>query len=188
MDTTAFVRSLPKAELHVHLEGCITPKQVVDMGARNGVVLFDSVEAAQAAYNASSLGGFLKTFAMASSVLLHADDFAELATSYFRDAAEEAVRHVELMFEPQAHTTRGIPIGTVLDGLAKARRNTSQIDHSTFLIAKFMREREEDEALHLLEGLEPYRQHFVAIGIDSAETGHPPRKFVRLFQEARARG
>ena len=98
-DLASFIRSLPKVELHVHLEGCITPEQVIAIGRRNGIVLFDSVEAARAAYDVSSLGGFLEIFAKASEILLHAEDFAEVASAYFNSAAADGVRHVELMFD-----------------------------------------------------------------------------------------
>lgn len=187
-DLTAFIRSLPKAELHVHLEGCVTPEQVVAIGRRNNVDLFESVEAARAAYDVSSLDDFLGIFAKASEVLLHADDFAEVASAYFDNAAAEGVRHVELMLDPQAHTTRGVPIGTVFEGLARAQSYATRNGLSTLLIANFMCERAEEEALELLASLEPYRSQIVALGIDSAENGHPPRKFIRLFQKARTIG
>lgn len=187
-DLAAFIRSLPKAELHVHLEGCVTPEQMVSIGCRNGIDTFGSVAAAQAAYDVSNLDDFLEIFAKASRVLLHAGDFAEVASAYFNQAAMEGVRHVELMFDPQAHTTRGVAVGTVFEGLRKAQDHASRKGVSTFLIANFMRERDEGEALELLASLDPYRQHIAAIGIDSAECGHPPRKFTRLFQKARALG
>jgi adenine deaminase len=187
-DFATFIRSLPKAELHVHLEGCVTPGQVVAIGRRNGVELFESVDAARAAYDVSSLDDFLEIFAKASEVLLHADDFAEVASAYFDSAAADGVRHVELMLDPQAHTTRGVAIGTVLEGLARAQSHATRNDLSTLLIVNFMRERDEEEALELLASLEPYRSQIVALGIDSAESGHPPRKFTRLFQKARTMG
>ncbi len=187
-DLAAFIRSLPKAELHVHLEGCITPEQVVAIGRRNGVAPFESVQAARAAYDVSTLDDFLAMFAKASEVLLHEDDFAEVASAYFDLAAAEGVRHLELMLDLQAHTTRGLAIGTVFDGLARAQRHASRNGLSTSLIVNFMRERDEEEALALLASLAPYRSQIVAIGIDSAENGHPPRKFTRLFQEARMMG
>jgi adenosine deaminase len=184
----AFIRSLPKAELHVHLEGCVTPEQVVAIGRRNGVDLFESVDVARAAYDVSSLDEFLEIFARASEVLLHADDFAEVASAYFDSAAADGVCHVELMLDPQAHTTRGVPIGTVFEGLARAQSHAARNGLSTLLIVNFMRERDEEEALELLASLEPYRSQIVALGIDSAERGHPPRKFTRLFQKARTMG
>lgn len=187
-DLAAFIRSLPKAELHVHLEGCVTPEQVVAIGRRNGVDLFANVDAARAAYDVSSLGDFLEIFAKASKVLVHANDFAEVAAAHFDRAASEGVRHVELMFDPQAHTRRGIPLGTVLEGLEKARDDATRKGLSTLLIVNFMRERDQDEALSLLSSLEPSFRHIVALGIDSAETDHPPRKFSRLFQKARDMG
>ncbi|MBL6459297.1 hypothetical protein JMJ55_28655 [Belnapia sp. T6] len=140
-DLAAFIRSLPKAELHVHLEGCVTPEQVIAIGRRNGVNLFESVDAARAAYDVSSLDDFLKIFAKASEVLLHADDFSEVASAYFDKAAADGVRHVELMLDPQAHTTRGVAVGTVLNGLMKARDHASRNGLSTLLILNFMRAR-----------------------------------------------
>jgi len=180
--------SMPKAELHVHLEGCITPEQAIAIGKRNGVDLFESLEAALSAYSVSCLEEFLEIFVKVSEVLLHVEDFAEVASAYFDSAAAQGVRHVELMFDPQAHTRRGVPIATVLEGLAKARRHATRSGLSTLLIVNFMRERSEKEAIELLSSLVPYRSQIVALGIDSAETGHPPRKFTRLFREARAMG
>lgn len=187
-DLAGFLRSLPKAELHVHLEGCITPGQLVAIGRRNGAAPFESVDAARAAYAVSNLDGFLASFAKASEVLLHAGDFAEVASAYFDRAAAEGVRHVELMLDPQAHTARGVALGTVFEGLATARDHARRNGVSSSVIVNFMRERDEEEALELLASLAPYRAQIVALGIDSAETGHPPRKFTRLFQKARALG
>lgn len=187
-DIAALIHLLPKAELHVHLEGCITPKHLVSIGRRNDVSLFESVEAAAAAYNVSTLDEFLGIFAKASEVLLYPDDFAEVATAYFDTAAANGVRHVELMLDLQAHTTRGVAVETVFDGLAKAQSCAFNNGLSTSLIVNFMRERDEEEARQLLSSLEPYRSQIVAVGIDSAEKGHPPRKFSRLFSKARKMG
>lgn len=187
-ELSTFIRSLPKAELHVHLEGCVTHEQVLAIGRRNGVAPFENVDAVRAAYAVSSLDGFLESFAKASEVLLHAADFAEVASAYFDRAATDGVRHVELMLDPQAHTTRGVAIGTVFEGLAKAREHALRNGVSSLLIVNFMRERDEAEALELLAALLPYRSQIVALGLDSAETDHPPRKFARLFQKARTMG
>lgn len=187
-DIAALIRSLPKAELHVHLEGCITPEQLVSIGRRNDVNLFESVDAARAAYNVSTLDEFLEVFAKASEVLLYADDFAEVASAYFDTAAANGVRHVELMLDLQAHTTRGVKVETVFDGIARAQSYAFNHGVSTSLIVNFMRERDEEEALQLLASLESYRSQIIAIGIDSAENGHPPRKFTKLFQAARKMG
>lgn len=187
-DRAAFIRSLPKAELHVHLEGCVTPEQVVAIGRRNGVDLFGSVDAARAAYDVASLEEFLEIFAKASEVLLHLSDFAEVASAHFDQSIAEGVYHVELMFDPQAHTSRGVALGTVLAGLAAARDRARRNGLSTAIIVNFMRERDEEEALALLASLEPYQQGIVALGIDSAEIGYPPRTFVRLFEQAHAIG
>lgn len=183
-----FIRSLLKVELHVHLEGCVTPEQVIAIGRRNGVELFKRMDAARVAYNVTSLDDFLDIFAKASLVLLHADDFAEVASAYFDSAAAEGVRDVELMFDPQAHTTRGVRIETILEGLQTARSHASRSGLSTFLVVNLMRDRDEEEALALLASLEPYVGSIVALGIDSAETNHPPRKFARIFQRAHAMG
>jgi len=187
-DIATLIRSLPKAELHVHLEGCITHEQLVSIGQRNDVNSFESVETARAAYNVSTLDEFLGIFARASEVLLHADDFTEVASAYFDTAAANGVRHVELMLDLQAHTTRGVGVDTVFDGLARAQNYSFNNGLSTSLIVNFMRERDEEEALQLLASLESYRSQIIAVGIDSAENGHPPRKFTKLFQEARKMG
>jgi len=187
-DIAALIRTLPKAELHVHLEGCITPEQLVSIGERNDVTLFASVEAGTAAYTVSNLDEFLGIFAKASDVLLYADDFAEVAPAHFDNATANAVRHVELMLDLQAHTTRGVAVKTVFDGLAKAQNYAFNQGLSTSLTVNFMRERNEEEAFQLLASPESYRSQIIAVGIDSAENGHPPRKFSKLFQEVRKMG
>ena len=187
-DLAAFIRSLPKAELHVHLEGCVTPEQVIAIGRQNGVELFDSVQAARAAYDVSSLDDFLAIFAKASEALLRPDDFAEVASTYFDQAIDEGVCHVEMMFDPQAHTSRGVSLESVLAGLSAAREHAGRRGLSTAFIVNFMRERDEDEALALLTSIEPHRHGIVAVGMDSAEQGYPPRNFIRLFKQARAMG
>ncbi|TWI62576.1 adenosine deaminase [Pseudoduganella lurida] len=172
----------------MHLEGCVTPEQVIATGRRNGVDPFASVDAARVAYDVASLDDFLEIYAKAATVLLHAEDFAEVASAYFDSAVAEGVRHVELMLDPQAHTTRGVLVETVFEGLARAQCHAARIGLSTMLIVNFMRERDEEEALEILASLAPYRAQIVAIGIDSAEVGHSPGKFTRLFRQARAMG
>ncbi|WP_088279343.1 adenosine deaminase [Ideonella sp. A 288] len=186
----ALLRSAPKAELHIHIEGSLEPELIFDLARRNGVALpYASVEALRAAYAFTDLQSFLDIYYAGASVLLKEDDFHAMAMAYFARAAADGVVHAELFFDPQTHTDRGVPMAAVVQGLARAcadARTQHGIDAS--LILCFLRHLTEAAAFDTLEAALPFRQHFIGVGLDSSERGHPPEKFARVFAKARALG
>lgn len=190
MDTARFIAGLPKAELHLHIEGSLEPEQMFEFARRNRISLpFASVEALRAAYAFSNLQDFLDIYYQGADVLRTEEDFRDLALAYFRRVAADGVRHVELFFDPQTHTARGIPFPVAVDGLLagmdEARRT---LGISSKLILCFLRHLSEDQALATLREAEPYLDRLVGVGLDSSELGHPPAKFTRAFAAARERG
>jgi len=185
-DVLALVRRLPKAELHIHIEGSLEPELIFELARRNGVALaYPSVEALRAAYAFTDLQSFLDIYYAGASVLLHEADFYDMAMAYFRRAAADNVVHAELFFDPQTHTERGVPFSTVIDGLARACRDArSQLGVSGLLILCFLRHLSAEAALATLEEAKPHREKFVGVGLDSSERGHPPEKFARVYAEA----
>ncbi len=182
----ALLRAMPKAELHLHIEGTLEPELIFELATKNGVALaYPSVAALRAAYDFSDLQSFLDIYYAGASVLLHASDFEAMAMAYFRRAADDNVVHAEIFFDPQTHTARGVAIGAVIEGLAAAReRARRELGLSSELILCFLRHLSEDEALATLEQALPYRAHFIGVGLDSSERGHPPEKFARVFARA----
>lgn len=177
---------LPKAELHLHIEGTLTPRRMMSLARRNGIRLpYASVDEIHAAYDFSDLQSFLDLYYQGMGVLQTAQDFDDLAMDYFRQAHSEGVVHVELHVDPQAHLARGIMLETVLEGLNRARRRAEhELDLSSAMILAFLRDRPAKEAAELLESAIPHLEHFAAVGLDSAELGHPPSKFRDLFARA----
>ena len=182
----ALLRAMPKAELHLHIEGTLEPELIFELAQKNGVALaYPSVEALRAAYDFTDLQSFLDIYYAGASVLLHESDFEAMAMAYFRRAAADNVVHAEVFFDPQTHTARGVPIGAVIGGLARAcARAESELGISSDLILCFLRHLSEEEALQTLQDALPYRKHFIGVGLDSSERGHPPEKFARVFAEA----
>ncbi|MEQ4538949.1 adenosine deaminase [Halomonas desiderata] len=185
-----FLKRLPKAELHLHIEGSLEPELMFALARRNGVELpYDSVEAVRAAYDFQDLSSFLELYYQGMSVLKRNEDFHDLAMDYFRRAHAEGVVHVEMHFDPQAHLARGIELEVVMEGLSLAQREAErELGMSTALIMAFLRDRPADEAMRVLESAAPYWEMLDAVGLDSAERGHPPSKFVEVFQRARMLG
>jgi adenosine deaminase len=186
----ALLQRMPKAELHLHIEGSLEPELIFALAQRNQVALaYPSVEALRAAYAFTDLQSFLDIYYAGASVLLAEQDFEDMAMAYFTKAAAEHVRRAELFFDPQTHTERGVAIGTVIGGLARAcARARRELDVSADLILCFLRHLSEEAALQTLEQALPYREHFIGVGLDSSERGHPPSKFERVFAKARALG
>ena len=185
-----FLRQLPKAELHLHIEGTLEPELMMALAARNGVPLpYASVEEVRRAYDFADLSAFLELYFLGMSVLRHEADFEDLAMDYLRRAHAEGVVHVEMHVDPQAHLARGVSLEAVLNGLERAReRAARELDISTALILAFLRDKPVEEAMQLLEAVEPYRERFAAVGLDSAEMGHPPGRFAEVFRCARQMG
>ncbi|RZS54450.1 adenosine deaminase [Sphaerotilus mobilis] len=184
------LRRIPKAELHIHIEGSLEPELIFSLAARNGVALpYDSVEALRAAYAFSDLQSFLDIYYAGASVLLHEADFHDMAWAYLQRAAADGVRRAEIFFDPQTHTERGVPIGTVIAGLSAAlTKARAELGVDADLILCFLRHLSEEAAFETLDAALPYRDHFIGIGLDSSERGHPPSKFERVFARGRALG
>jgi adenine deaminase len=186
----ALLRAMPKAELHLHIEGSLEPELIFKLARRNGVRLaYPSVESLRAAYAFSDLQSFLDIYYAGASVLLKQEDFFDMAWAYFERAAAENIVRCEIFFDPQTHTDRGVPIGHVIVGLAQAcSRARAEFGISADLILCFLRHLSEDAALVTLEAALPYRHEFIGVGLDSSERGHPPEKFARVFARARELG
>ncbi|MBO9502790.1 adenosine deaminase [Brevundimonas sp. A19_0] len=181
-----FIAGLPKAELHLHIEGSLEPELMFELAKRNKVSLpFDSVEAVRAAYDFSNLQDFLDIYYAGADVLRTEQDFHDLGLAYFRRAAADSVRHAEIFFDPQTHTDRGIPFQVVIDGLLSSMDQArSELDVSSQLILCFLRHLDEDAAFETLKAAEPWRDRILGVGLDSSEVGHPPSKFQRVFERA----
>lgn len=186
----ALARAMPKAELHIHIEGSLEPELIFALAARNGVKLpYASVEALRDAYAFTDLQSFLDIYYAGASVLLHEADFYDMAWAYFERAKADHVIHAELFFDPQTHTARGVPMAAVVHGLSRACADAqAKLGISAALILCFLRHLSEDDAFATLEAALPFREHFIGVGLDSSEVGHPPEKFVHVFARCRALG
>jgi len=185
----SFLRALPKAELHLHIEGTLEPELMLDLARRNGVeVPYGSVEEARSAYSFTDLQSFLDIYYRAADVLRTSQDFYDLAVAYLQRAAADGVVRAEIFFDPQTHTARGIPLEVVFDGLSAAIDAAPSMGMSAGLIMSFLRHLSEKEAFTTLEDAGPYLDRIIGIGLDSSETGHPPTKFARVFSAARDAG
>lgn len=183
MDLEAFVRALPKAELHLHIEGTLEPELMFELARRNGVKLpWDSVEATRAAYAFSDLQSFLDLYYAGAAALIQEQDFFDLARAYFERAHADGVVHAELFFDPQTHTARGVAFETVLDGLERACSEAqARWGISSRLILCFLRHLSEEDGFATLEQALPHLARIHGVGLDSSEKGHPPSKFEHLF-------
>ncbi|MFA5680328.1 MAG: adenosine deaminase [Hydrogenophaga sp.] len=190
MNAVELARFIPKAELHIHIEGSLEPELIFELARRNGVALaYPSIEALRAAYAFTDLQSFLDIYYAGASVLLHPQDFHDMAWAYFRRAHADNVVHAEIFFDPQTHTARGVPIASVIEGLAGAcRRAREELGISSALILCFLRHLGEDDAFATLDAALPWREHFIGVGLDSSEVGHPPEKFERVFARCRELG
>jgi adenosine deaminase len=189
-DIDGFIAGLPKAELHLHIEGSLEPELAFRLAQKNGVRLpYPSVEALRAAYAFTNLQSFLDTYYQGMSVLLQEQDFYDLAWDYLEKAKRQNVVHAEIFFDPQGHTARGLPIGTVVGGLSRALGDAgTKLGITSKLILCFLRHLEEDDALRTFDAALPFREKIAGVGLDSSEVGHPPRKFERVFRRAREHG
>lgn len=189
-DLAAFVAGLPKAELHMHIEGSLEPELMFALAKRNNVAIpFASVEEVRAAYSFSNLQDFLDIYYAGADVLRTEEDFRDLGAGYFGRAAADAVTHAEIFFDPQTHTDRGVPFGTVIAGLLAAMAE-AEARHglSSKLILCFLRHLDEEAAFATLREAEPWLDRIEAVGLDSSEVGHPPEKFTRVFARAAEMG
>jgi adenosine deaminase len=189
-DLTDFVRRLPKAELHLHIEGSLEPEMVFAKAAKHGIRLpYASVAALRAAYNFHNLQSFLDIYYAGVDVLRDEDDFRDLTLAYLERAHADGVVHTELFFDPQSHTARGINFDTVMKGLLDGLREGEQkFGITSQLILCFLRHLDAADAMRTLQAALPWKQHIIAVGLDSSEAGHPPSKFAEVFAAARAAG
>jgi adenosine deaminase len=188
--TDDLIQRLPKCELHIHIEGSLEPELMLALAHRNGVRLrYDSVEALRQAYNFRNLQDFLDLYYQGMSVLVTEQDFYDLASAYLQRAHADNVRHVEMFFDPQGHTGRGIAFATVVDGLTRAIADArSKLGIDAALIMCFLRHLDEADAERTLDAALAFKDRIVGVGLDSSETGHPPSKFKHVFNRARDAG
>jgi adenosine deaminase len=186
----ALIRRIPKAELHVHLEGTFEPELMFALAARNGVTLpYRTVDEVRAAYRFTDLQSFLDIYYASARALVTERDFHDLTWAYLERMHGENVRHVEPFFDPQTHTARGVPLATVLDGIASALRDgREKLGISSALILCFLRHLPAEAAMRTLEQALPFRDRIVGVGLDSGEAGHPPADFAAVFERARGEG
>ena len=181
--------TLPKAELHLHIEGTLEPEMMFELARRNGVSLpYPNADAVRRAYRFSNLQSFLDVYYRACSVLIHERDFYELTTAYLTRAREQGVRHVEIFFDPQTHIARGVKLETVVRGIGAALTEARERGMTSHLIMCFLRDRSADDAMATLEQAFAHRDVIFGVGLDSAEVDHPPRKFRDVFDRATSAG
>ena len=180
------LQQMPKAELHIHIEGSLEPELIFELAQRNGVALaYESVGSLRKAYAFDNLQSFLDIYYAGASVLLKEQDFYDMTMAYLQRAARDNVRHAEIFFDPQTHTARGVPFETVINGIWRACQDGPI---SASLIMCFLRHLSEDDALATLDEALPFRDKIIGVGLDSSEVGHPPEKFCRVFERCRQLG
>ena len=190
MNQLELIRALPKAELHVHIEGTFEPELMFSIAQRNQIdIPYKSVEEVKQAYNFHNLQSFLDIYYAGANVLIHEQDFYDLAWAYFEKCAEDNVVHTEMFFDPQTHTDRGIAFEVVLNGLQRACDDAkAKLGITSRLIMCFLRHLSEEAAFKTLEQAIPFKDQIIGVGLDSSEVGHPPSKFERVFAKAREEG
>lgn len=190
MNSIELIRALPKAELHVHIEGTFEPELMFEIAQRNQIALpYNSVEEIKQAYNFHNLQSFLDIYYAGANVLVYEQDFYDLAWAYFEKCAEDNVVHTEMFFDPQTHTDRDVAFETVIGGLKRACDDAlEKLGITSHLIMCFLRHLSEEAAFSTLEQALPFKDDIIGIGLDSSEVGHPPSKFERVFAKAREEG
>ena len=187
---STFSDAIPKAELHLHIEGSLEPELMFKIGKRNGIKMpFSSVEQVKQAYRFHNLQSFLDIYYQGASVLLMEEDFYDMTLAYLEKCHEQNIVHTEMFFDPQTHTARGVPFETVINGIETARKEAaSRWNISSLLIMCFLRHLDENSAMACLKQALPYRDKIIGIGLDSSELGNPPEKFARVFEAAEWEG
>jgi len=185
-DLDGFISGLPKAELHLHIEGSLEPEMLMALAKRNKVEIpFATVDEVRAAYRFTRLQDFLDIYYQGAGVLRTEEDFRDLALAYFERARADSVRHAEIFFDPQTHTARGLPFSVAIEGLlAGMKQAEAEFGVTSKLILCFLRHLDEDDALETLRQAEPWLDRLEGVGLDSSEVGHPPEKFARVFAAA----
>jgi adenine deaminase len=181
--------AMPKAELHLHIEGSLEPELMFALAQRNSIALpYASVDALKQAYNFSNLQSFLDIYYAGASVLIHEQDFYDMAWTYLQGAARDNVLHTEIFFDPQTHTARGVAIETVIHSLSRACQDAASLGVSASLILCFLRHLPEADAIATLQAALPFKDHFIGVGLDSSERDFPPENFATAFAMAKAAG
>lgn len=190
MQQLELIRVMPKAELHVHIEGTFEPELMFEIAQRNQIdIPYKNVEEVKQAYNFHNLQSFLDIYYAGAAVLIHEQDFYDLAWAYLKKCHEDHVVHTEIFFDPQTHTDRGIAFATFFNGFKRACKDAkTQFGISSHLIMCFLRHLSEEAAFETLAQAEPFKSDIIAVGLDSSELGHPPEKFARVFAAAAAQG
>ena len=186
----AFIENLPKAELHLHIEGTFEPELMFNIAQRNSIELkYKSVEELKAAYQFDCLQDFLDIYYQGASVLLTEQDFYDLTWSYLEKCAAQNVRHTEIMFDPQTHIHRGVLFETIINGISKACNDAKEkLNVSSLLIMSYLRHLTEEDAFKTLQQSLPYKHLITAVGLDSSEKGNPPSKFAKVFEASAKEG
>jgi adenosine deaminase len=186
----SFIERIPKAELHVHIEGTLEPEFMFELASRNGIRLpYKTPAEARKTYQFSDLQSFLDIYDEGTRVLVRDRDFYDLTWAYLQKANEQNIRHSEIFFDPQTHTARGVPIAAIIEGIHQALdEGEAKLGISSQLILCFLRHLSAEEAMLTLEAALPYREYFSGVGLDSSERGHPPEKFTSVFARARQEG
>ena len=185
-----FIQKLPKAELHLHIEGTLEPELMFALAKKNSIQIpYKSVQELKQAYNFSSLQSFLDIYYAGANVLIHESDFFDLTWAYLLTCKEQNILHVEIFFDPQTHTKRGIAFETVVTGITKAlEKAKEELGISSYLIMCFLRHLSEEEAFETLNLSLPFKAQILGVGLDSSEVGHPPSKFKNVFQACQKEG
>ncbi len=184
MTVSEFIKKVPKAELHLHIEGSFEPELMFEIAQRNKVEIpYKSIEDVKKAYQFGNLQDFLDIYYAGANVLLYEQDFYDLTMAYFRHCAAENILHTEIMFDPQTHTKRGVKFSTVINGIQRAREEAEK-EHgiSSFLIMSYLRHLSEEDAFETLQQSLPYKHLIKSVGLDSSEKGNPPSKFQKVFE------
>ena len=186
----AFIQGIPKAELHLHIEGTFEPQLMFDIAKRNEISIpFNSVKEIELAYNFDCLQDFLDIYYQGAGVLIHEQDFYDLTYSYLEKCSAQNIRHTEIMFDPQTHTERGIEFKTVINGIHRACADAEKkLGISSLLIMSYLRHLSEEAAFVTLKESLPFKQYIKAIGLDSSEKGNPPSKFKKVFEASTKEG
>jgi adenosine deaminase len=189
-DLNDFIRKMPKAELHIHIEGSFEPELMFAIASRNGIkIKYSSVDEVRAAYKFNNLQEFLDIYYAGAGVLIKQQDFYDLTMAYLRKAHAENVLHTEIFFDPQTHTERGIAFDTVVGGILEAMDDAKkELGISSMLILSFLRHLSEEAAFETLEQAMPWKERLIAVGLDSSEVGNPPQKFERVYKKAKESG
>ncbi|MDQ0475781.1 adenosine deaminase [Chryseobacterium sp. MDT2-18] len=184
MNALEYIKKVPKAELHLHIEGSFEPELMFEIAQRNKIEIpYESIEELKKAYQFGNLQDFLDIYYAGANVLIHEQDFYDLTMAYFKHCAEENIVHTEIMFDPQTHTKRGVAFSTVINGIQRAREDAErQYGISSLLIMSYLRHLSEEDAFETLQQSLPFRHLIKSVGLDSSEKGNPPSKFRKVFE------